>query len=140
MDHEVLDDAVEGRSLVSEALLPSSEGTEVLSRLGNSLSIETKDNAAERFIAVLDVEVDLVGNLGALCSCRRLGEQDQPDSKKEHGGRQEASKVEHCAVLRMVHKANRQLVLELGVEERRVGLSGTKDTCTYGTAGPREVH
>jgi hypothetical protein len=60
LDHELLDNAVEGGSLVAEALLAGSKGTEVLSGLGDGLAVETDGDAAELFIAVGDVEVDLV--------------------------------------------------------------------------------
>ncbi len=51
---------MEGRALVTEALLASSQSAEVLSGLGDSLAIETDRDAAELLIAVGDVEVDLV--------------------------------------------------------------------------------
>lgn len=60
LNHELLDDAVEGRALVAEALLAGSKGTEVLSGLGNGLAVETNRDAAELLIAVGDVEVDLL--------------------------------------------------------------------------------
>lgn len=74
LNHKVLDDTMEGRSLISKALLSSGQGPEVLSSLGDSLAVETKDDAAERFLAVLNVKVDLVGDLGTLCGSCRLGE------------------------------------------------------------------
>lgn len=66
LDHELLDNAVECRPLVAEALLAGSEGTEVLSSLGDGLAIETNRDAAELLIAVGDIEVDLL-----LSVCRR---------------------------------------------------------------------
>lgn len=36
--------------------------------LGNSLAVKTKDNASHVLIAMLDVEVDLVGDFGTLAS------------------------------------------------------------------------
>ena len=94
LDHKVLDDTVEGRALVTEALLTSSKGAEVLSSLGDSLAIETHDNAAERLVALSDVEVDLVGDLGTLGSLGRLGEEEEAEPK-EQGRREKATKVEH---------------------------------------------
>ena len=67
LDHELLNDAVEGGALVAEALLAGSKGTEVLSSLGNGLAVETDSDAAELLIAVGDVEVDLVSSA---CSLR----------------------------------------------------------------------
>ena len=95
LDHEVLDHTVEGRALVAEALLASGEGAEVLSRLGNSLSVEANDNAADGLVAVLDVKEDLVGDLGALAGLSSLGEEDQPDSEEQGGGNKKPPKVEH---------------------------------------------
>jgi hypothetical protein len=60
LNHELLDDSVESRALKSEALLASSESTEVLRSLGHSLSIQSHDNPAEWFISMNDVEIDLV--------------------------------------------------------------------------------
>ena len=48
--------------------------------LGNSLAVKTKDNASHVLIAMLDVEVDLVGNLGSFGSFGRLGEEEKGDS------------------------------------------------------------
>lgn len=82
LDHELLDDTVEGRTLIAEALLASGEGAEVLSGLGDSLAVETNDDAAQRFIALLNVEVDFVGDLGPLDRLGRLGEERQADAEK----------------------------------------------------------
>ena len=68
LDHKVLDNAVEGRTLVSEALLSSGQSPEVLGSLGGRLAIETNDNATKLLITVGNVEVDLVGNLWSVCS------------------------------------------------------------------------
>ena len=95
LDHEVLDHTVEGRALIAKALLAGGEGAEVLSRLGNGLAIETNDNAADGLVAVLDVKVDLVGDLGSLGGLGGLGEEDQPDSEEQGGGDEEPPKVEH---------------------------------------------
>ncbi len=77
LDHEVLDNTVESRPLVAKALLACSEGTEVFSGLGDSLAVETKGDAAKVLVAVLNVEVDLVGDLGALGGSGGLREEDQ---------------------------------------------------------------
>jgi len=45
LEHEVRDDAVEGRSLVAEALLASAESAEVLGSLGNNVIIELEVDA-----------------------------------------------------------------------------------------------
>ena len=60
LNHELLDNAVEGRSLVAKTLLASSKGTEVLSGLGYGLAVETDGDAAEFLIAVGDIEIDLL--------------------------------------------------------------------------------
>lgn len=59
LDHEVLDDTVESRPLVTKVLLASCESTEVLSGLRSGLAVKTDRNAAKRFISVCDVEVHL---------------------------------------------------------------------------------
>lgn len=60
LNHKLLDDSVESRAHKSEALLASSESTEVLRSLGHSFSIQSHDNPAEWFISMSDVEIDLV--------------------------------------------------------------------------------
>ncbi len=76
LDHERLDDTMEGRALVAEALLSSGQSAEVLGGLGDGLAVETNDNAAGRLVANGDVEVDLVGDLGALGGGGSLREAD----------------------------------------------------------------
>jgi|SRR5690242_11783256 len=68
LDHEVLDNTMEGRALIAEALLAGSEGTEVLSGLGDGLAVEANGDTAEFFIAVGDIEVDLL----LLVHCDRM--------------------------------------------------------------------
>ena len=46
LEHELGDDAVEGRALVAEALLASAESTEVLGGLGDDIVKEVKADAA----------------------------------------------------------------------------------------------
>ena len=86
---------MEGRALVSEALLAGSQSSEVLSSLGDSLAVETEGDTAQLLIAVRDVEVDLVGDLGALGSFSGLREQNHAESKQDNGRSQEALEVEH---------------------------------------------
>ena len=59
LNHELLDDSVEGGSLVTEALLARAQSTEVLGGLGNCLPIETYDDSAQFLIPVRDIEKDL---------------------------------------------------------------------------------
>jgi hypothetical protein len=116
LDHELLDNTVEVGALVAEALLAGSKGTEVLSGLygsqwlagcpsntgidrlpylGDGLAVKTKDNASHVLIAMLDVEVDLVGDLGALASSlgslskvdKGEGQDDQHRKKDTLNGR-----------------------------------------------------
>lgn len=94
LDHEVLDDTVESRALVTEAFLASGQSAEVLSGLRDSLAVEAHDDTAEALLALLNVEVDLVGDLGALGSLSRLGEEEEAKSQ-EQGRREKAAKVEH---------------------------------------------
>lgn len=46
LEHELGDNAVEGRALVAEALLTSAESTEVLGSLGNNVVVEVEVDAA----------------------------------------------------------------------------------------------
>jgi len=84
LNHELLDDSVERRSFVAEALFAGCKSSEVLRSLGDGLAIETHDNPAKFFISMRDVEVDLVGNLRTLCCFRSLGEEDESKSDNEH--------------------------------------------------------
>ena len=59
LNHELLDDSVESRSLITETLFPSAQSTEVLGGLGNCLPIETNDDSAQVLIPVCDIEIDL---------------------------------------------------------------------------------
>lgn len=68
LDHELLDDTVESRALVTEAVCTGSQSSEVLSGLGDSLAIETHDNAANGLIALSDIEINFVGDFGAFGS------------------------------------------------------------------------
>ena len=83
MDHEVFNDTVEGRSLVSEVLLASSQSSEVLDGLRDSLAVKTHHNATHWLVAMADVEVDLVGDLWAFSSFSCLGEEDKGDGEDE---------------------------------------------------------
>ena len=76
LDHKVLDDTVEGGTLVTKALLASSKSSEVLGRLmtrkhwpacevrmcsylGDGLAVETEDDASKLLITGSYIEVDL---------------------------------------------------------------------------------
>lgn len=83
LDHESLDDTVEGRPLISKVLLASRQCSEVLGCLGHSLAIQTHHDAAHGLVAMADVEVDLVGNLGALDGLRGLGEEGESDGENQ---------------------------------------------------------
>lgn len=94
LDHELLDNTVEGGALVTKALLARGERAEVLSRLGDRLAIEAKDDAAELLVAVLNVEVDLVGDLGALGSLGSAGKEEQAHHQ-DNGGGNEPPEAKH---------------------------------------------
>lgn len=61
LDHELLDDSVESRSLVTEAFFPCAQSTEVLSGLGDRLPVETNHNSAQFLISMCNIKVDLKG-------------------------------------------------------------------------------
>lgn len=79
LDHESLNDTVERRPLISKVLLPGSQRSEVLNGLGHSLAVKTDHDAAHGLVAMADVEVNLVGDLGALDGLRCLGEEGEGD-------------------------------------------------------------
>jgi len=62
LEHKILDDTMETRSLVAEALLASAEGAEVLSGLRGFFAVETHVDSALGLAANGDVEPDLLGN------------------------------------------------------------------------------
>lgn len=96
LDHKVLDDTVEGRALVPEALFAGGERAEVFSGLGHRLAVQTQDDAAQVLFAVLDVEVDLVGNLGALGRGGGAAEEQHAHAEEQRGRDDEPPEVEHC--------------------------------------------
>lgn len=59
LDHELFDDSVESRSLVTEAFVPCAQNTEVLSGLGDRPPVETNHNSAQFLISMGDIEIDL---------------------------------------------------------------------------------
>jgi len=66
----------------------------------HSLSIKTNHNTSERFIAVSNVEVDLVGDLGtAYLGFSSLGEEEENGGKDHQDGDRETLKSCHDVVL-----------------------------------------
>ena len=59
LGHEVIDDSVEGASLVAKAFLASAELPEVLGSLGDDIVIELEDDAASLAATNVDVEEHL---------------------------------------------------------------------------------
>jgi len=95
LDHELLDDTVEGRPFIAESLLSSREGAEVLGGLGDGLAIEANDDAANGLVALRNVEVHLVGDLGSLCRLGGLGEEEQAHSEQHSCGHKQPPEIEH---------------------------------------------
>jgi hypothetical protein len=95
LNHELLDDTVECRPLISKAFLAGGKSTEVLSRLRDGLAIETQDDSAQRLVALGDVKVNLVSNLGAFGCGRSRREEDGAHGDQEGGGDEEFPDVEH---------------------------------------------
>jgi len=81
LNHEVLDDTVEARTLISITFLSSSQSAEVLGGFWDSLSIEPNHNTTHLLISMLDIEVDLVGDFGAFHSFGGLGEEDEGEGE-----------------------------------------------------------
>jgi len=74
---------MESRVLVSITLLTSSQSSEVLNRLWDSLAVEAHHNPSKRLVAMADIEVDLVGDLRALNSLSGLGKEEEGDCKNQ---------------------------------------------------------
>ena len=62
LNHKLWDDAVEARALIAEAILTSGQLVEVPGCLGDLVAVEAYDDATEVPAALLDVEVDFLGN------------------------------------------------------------------------------
>ena len=105
LDHKLLDDTMEARPFVTKSFLASRKGTEILSGLftatgsvqwlletwvglsaylGNSLAIETKHDASQRFVTMLNVKIDLMRNFGPLSSLRSLTEEEESGGQNDH--------------------------------------------------------
>lgn len=114
LDHKVLDDSVEGGAFIAEALLSSGESTEVLGGLGDSLAVEAHDNAAQVLLAMLNVEVDLVGDLGALRCLSAAGEQQHTEAQEERGRNKNTLQIEHDCFVELDDLQMQQLMFEGG--------------------------
>ena len=65
--------------------------------LGDSLAVEAKDNTSEVLVAMLDVEVDLVGDLWSLTSCLgSLSEVDEGESQDDQHREEDTLNARHC--------------------------------------------
>lgn len=95
LDHEVLDDTVESRALVAEALLASGQSAEVFGRLGHCLAVQSQNYATQVFVTMLDIEVDLVGDLGTLGRGGSAAEEQHAHADEQHGRDEEPPGVEH---------------------------------------------
>lgn len=115
LDHEILDDTVEGRAFISKALLASSQSTEVLSRFWGRLAVEANDDTANIIVAMCNVEVDLAMPIsfrtasselcGAYLVCdpgsfarsfRCLGEVDEGKGQDDQEGNHKALESSHA--------------------------------------------
>lgn len=103
LNHEVLDDTVEGRTLVAEVFLSGSEGTEVLSGLRcdtpsqlvclvygdkdnylwHRATVQTHHNTSHALVAMLNVEINLLGDFGALRGFGGLREVDEAERQND---------------------------------------------------------
>jgi hypothetical protein len=117
LDHKVLDDTVESRTLITKALLASSQSAEVLSCLGDSLAVEAHNDTAELLVTLLNVEEDLVGDLGALGSLSCLGEEEEAEPK-DQGRHEKATKIEHDCCFSDNQRIQRQRKGKVGEEGR----------------------
>jgi len=95
LNHEVLDNTVEGRILVSETLLAGRQSSEVLNCLGDSPAVKTHYDAAHGLVAMADIEVHLMSDLGAFCGIGSLGEEDEGEGDDEEDRDYESLHGEH---------------------------------------------
>jgi len=63
LDHEVLDDSMKRRPLVSKSFLSSTESSEILGALRSVLSIKSKYYPTQILIVSFDIEEHVCGNL-----------------------------------------------------------------------------
>lgn len=83
LNHELLDNTVEGRAFVSVALFAGRKSSEVLGSLWYCLPIQTHHDPPHRLVIVRDIEIDLVSDLGSFRSFRRLSEVHEDDRADE---------------------------------------------------------
>lgn len=86
---------MESRSLITEALLAGGEGAEVLSGLGGGLAVQADHDATKGLIAVLNVEVDLVGDLGSLGSGNGAAKEQHAHTEEQRRRHEQSPEVEH---------------------------------------------
>lgn len=101
LDHKVLNDSMERGTLVPKTLLTSSKSSEVLSclcvwsvpdcalvqwhsDLWYSLAIKAKHYPTHILISVLDIEVDLMSDLGALSRLCSLTKEEENSGQNDH--------------------------------------------------------
>lgn len=63
--------------------------------LGHRLAVQAHNDAAQVLVAMLDVEVDLVGDLGALLSLGGLGEEDEDEGDDQADADEESLEIGH---------------------------------------------
>jgi hypothetical protein len=116
LNHEGLDHAVECGAFIAKALLASGQGTKVLGGLHeqsapnqyltilnaistypwHSLAIKTNHNASDLFLAMLNIEVDLVCDFGPFGGLDCLAEVEEGGRADEEESDEETLEVGHC--------------------------------------------
>ena len=98
LDHEILDDAVEGRALVAKAHRARAELLEVFRRARDVVAVEAHDDVAGRGASHGDVEEDLVGDVARVSrggaggegaaggAGGRRGREREPAGRGDRGG------------------------------------------------------
>lgn len=86
---------MKARSLISKTLLLSSrQNSKVLSGLWHGLSVQSHHDAAQWLVAMLDVEVDFVGDLWAFAGGGGgLGEEEEGGGEDKEEGDDDALEV-----------------------------------------------
>ncbi len=98
LDHEVLDNTMKGRVLVSVTLLSGSQSAEVLHSLGDGLAVQAHHDTSQGLVTMADVEVDLVGDFGTFHSLGGLREEGKGDEEDQERRDDEALHGEHREV------------------------------------------
>ena len=75
--HELGNDTVESGALISKTLLSSCQCSEIFRGFWDCLAVQAHDNTPYGLVAMGNIEVDLVGDLGTFCGRRCLSKEQK---------------------------------------------------------------